>query len=181
MIPAPKINPSKSKPLTPSPLKTQDIITIQQTIISQHEQTIKNLEAEAAESKLKFTSLTLENDNLRKVIEDMETQIKVLMEALQLQLEPQVLNIERVSPRLGVRASSSGSVDSNWTTGTSIDNEGARSPTLIKEDFPEIVRTPEMPSRARKRTALVESVPYVSGMVGEHSNFGGLRISISDG
>lgn len=123
--------------------------------------------------------LTLENDSLRKVIEGMETQNKVLTEALQLQLEPQVLNPERISPRLGVRASSFGSLDSNCMIGISVANKVERSPTLIKEDFPETVRAPEMPSRARKRAALVESVPSVSGMVGEHSNFGGLRISIS--
>lgn len=111
----------------------------------------------------------------------METQIKVLTEALQLQLEPHVLNPERISPRLGVRASSSRSMDSNWMMGISVANEGARSPTLIKEDFPETVRAPEMPSRAYKRATLVESIPSVSGMVGEHSNFGGLRMSISDG
>lgn len=112
-------------------------------------------------------------------MEDMKTQIKVLTEALQFQLEPQVLNLERISPRLGVRASSFRSVDSNWMMGISVANKVGRSPALVEEDFPETVRAPEMPSRARKRAALVESVPPISGMAGEHKNFGGLRISIS--
>ncbi len=67
MTPASKPLSSDPKRLTSSPSNAQDLIKIQQTIIPQIDQRIKDLEAESAESKLEVTSLTLENDSLTGV------------------------------------------------------------------------------------------------------------------
>jgi hypothetical protein len=93
---------------------------------------LKDLEAESAESKLEVTSLTLENDSLRTGMEEMETRIKVLAEALQLQLGPQVVRLERNSSWLGVRARSFEGVGSDWMMGISV-AEGGRDHRLWSE------------------------------------------------
>lgn len=109
--------------------------------------------------------------------------IKVLTEALQLQLEPQVVKLERSSSRLGVRARSFGGLGSNWMMGISVANEGARSRALVEEDLDLSAnsRTPRIISEiipgACALAALMESVQSASRVEGEDDS-GEFKISI---
>jgi hypothetical protein len=66
-------------------------------------------------------------------MEGMEMRITVLREALQLQLERQVVKLERISSRIGVRVSSFGVWGVAWM-GISVANEVGRT-RLVEEDY----------------------------------------------
>jgi hypothetical protein len=107
--------------------------------------------------KAQVTSLSNENEGLRGSLQAMGTQIKVLTEALQLQFEPKVVKIERISPHPGFRGPRSfGGVASARMMGLRVD---AAPPVVSEPALAEVVPSDaiESPTGARSAGLQIDS------------------------
>jgi hypothetical protein len=128
--------------------KVMHLIKVFQKIIFDRENTIALLTVSNKSANTRISSLASENEELKSKMENMAMQIKVLTQALQLQLEPKMVKNEvmRGKSERGMRRPSSfGGVGSARFSGLGIDDESVE---------PALARVVE--SRARAELSFVE-------------------------
>jgi hypothetical protein len=109
------------------------LIKVFQKIIFDSENTIALLTASNSSANTRLSSLTSENEELKSKIAHMETQMKVLTQALQLQLEPKMVKSEVMRGNGGRtrRPCSFGGLGSARFEGLGID-DGSAEPSLAR-------------------------------------------------